>query len=395
MASDKKLTQQDAERQDAEDPLRHLRDEFRIPTRADLKKKRIRGSDSSEQTGEPAEPCTYLCGNSLGLQPKRTLQYVSRYLETWATQGVFGHFKRMEDALTPPWLDLVNDEATKKQMGDIVGALPEEVAIMQTLTANIHLLMASFYRPTKDKYKILIEGKAFPSDHYAILSQLAHHNIDPENMITITPPSGAHTLFTSHILSTIDEHASSTALILLPGIQFYTGQFFDIQRITAHAHSHGITCGWDLAHAAGNVPLQLHAWDVDFAAWCSYKYLNSGPGAIAGLFVHEKHGKVTSADAGGYLPRLSGWWGSDVGSRFKMENQFVPIPGAAGWQLSNPSAIDATAVLASLSVFGTTSMEELRRKSLGLTGYLEGLLKQADGMGTLYDIITPGNPEER
>ncbi|KAF1987262.1 kynureninase [Aulographum hederae CBS 113979] len=390
---------------DDQDPLRHLRNEFIIPSKDDLKRKRIAKDGLGEQEGSQV-PSTYLCGNSLGLQPRRTSIYIQKYLQTWATQGVMGHFKPLEDAVTPPWLNIVNDESSKEAMGRIVGAKQDEVAIMQTLTANLHFLLASFFKPTKEKYKIVIESKAFPSDHYAVLSHLAHHALPSSAMITIDPPSADSPLLpTSHIISVIDEHAADTALILLPGIQFYTGQFFDIKVITAHAHSLGITIGWDLAHAVGNVPLQLHDWDVDFAAWCSYKYLNSGPGAIAGLFVHENHGKVGHAedDTEGYkyLPRLSGWWGSDKGSRFAMTNEFVPIPGAAGWQLSNPSAIDSTAVLASLSVFSETSMDKLRQKSLKLTAYLEHLLTDeppqgsGDDLRQLYTIITPRNPEER
>ncbi|KAJ9659904.1 Kynureninase (L-kynurenine hydrolase) [Coniosporium apollinis] len=389
---------------DAKDPLRHLRDEFHIPTKADLKRKKLEPDDEDDNP-EALESCTYLCGNSLGLQPKRTFDYIYKYLSTWATKGVYGHFKELEDAMSPPWVHM--DDAVKGQTAKIVGALPSEVAVMESLTVNLHLLMASFYRPTKERYKIIIESKAFPSDHYAALSQLAHHGHPPSGLICISPPSPDSTplLTTSHILSTIEAHASTTALILLPGIQFYTGQLLDIATITAFAHKHNITIGWDLAHATGNVPLQLHDWDVDFAAWCNYKYMNSGPGAIGGLFVHERHGRVDQGDgenggAGSYTPRLSGWWGSDKASRFRMENRFVPMPGAAGWQVSNPSAVDMTAVLASLSVFGMTDMEALRGKSLKLTGYLERLLLETPWDGGKegrrpYTIITPSNKAER
>jgi len=303
----------------------------------------------------------------------------------------------MDNSEIPPWLHM--DNATTKQTAEIVGALSSEVAIMETLTANLHLLMASFYRPTSERYKVIIEGKAFPSDHYAVESQIRHHNLQPSlAMILIEPPSSASPLLpTSHILSIIDTHASSTALLLLPGIQFYTGQFLDIKTITASAQSKGIIVGWDLAHAVGNVPMKLHDWNVDFAAWCNYKYMNCGPGAIGGLFVHSRHSQ--SGKAGDYRPRLSGWWGSDKSTRFAMDNNFNPIPGAAGFQLSNPSALDLSAVLASLSIFAQTDMEALRAKSVKLTGYLEHLLTRyplnTASSDKSYTIITPSNPDER
>jgi kynureninase len=285
-----------------------------------------------------------------------------------------------------------------------VGALPSEVAIMESLTANLHFLMASFYKPTKERYKIILEGKAFPSDHYAVGSQIRHHSLDPaEAMILISPPEGSKSplLRTDHILNIIDTHAESTALLLLPGVQFYTGQYFDIPTITTYAQERGITVGWDLAHAVGNVPLQLHDWNVDFAAWCNYKYMNCGPGAIGGLFVHEKHGQVdetsgeTKGVETGYTPRLAGWWGSSKSTRFAMTNQFSPIPGAAGWQVSNPSAIDTSAVLASLEVFGMTDIASLREKSLKITGYLEDLLLATSEQDRRYEIITPKEQEQR
>jgi len=337
---------------------------------------------------------------------------VNAHLNLWATKGVYGHFKDIQASQIPPWVHI--DDATLPQTSAIVGAQPSEVAVMESLTANLHLLMASFYRPTQTRYKIILEGKAFPSDHYAVESQIRHHNLDPTTaMILISPPTSSSSplLPTKHILSVIDAHADSAALLLLPGVQFYTGQLFDIRTITAHAHARGITVGWDLAHAVGNVPLSLHDWDVDFAAWCNYKYMNCGPGAIGGLFVHERHGTVTSsggsnggngtaADGEGktepqYTPRLSGWWGSDKSSRFAMTNRFTPIPGAAGWQLSNPSAIDTASVLASLAVFAQTDMHSLRTKSLALTGYLEKLLHATKPEERLFEIITPTDPAQR
>ncbi|CBY00005.1 Kynureninase 1 [Plenodomus lingam] len=398
-----------AKAEDAKDPLSKLREEFWIPTKGDLRNKKF-GHQKHPTRNDDGEDSIYLCGNSLGLQPRRTKEYVNRYMDTWASKGVFGHFTDYEGGL-PPWLHI--DDVVKEQTAKIVGALSSEVVVMETLTANLHLLMASFYKPSKDRWKIIIEGKAFPSDHYAALSQIAHHNLDPSALITIDPPSSSSPyLSTEHILSIISQHAATTALVLLPGIQFYSGQYFDIELITRHCHALGITVGWDLAHATGNVPLKLHDWNVDFAAWCNYKYMNGGPGVIGGLFVHERHGTVekpsttprnpnTSKDSRNqsteliYRPRLSGWWGSDKSSRFAMSNTFIPIPGASGYQLSNPSALDITSVMASLDVFSLTSIDALRQRSLRLTGYLEARLLRYPGGNPPYTIITPANPAER
>lgn len=342
--------------------------------------------------------------------------YIKNYLDTWAQQGVYGHFKQLSDQKTLPWVDI--DEQASEEMSKIVGADPSEVAVMQTLTSNLHFLLASFYRPNKQRYKIIIEGKAFPSDHYAVQSAIHHHNLHPSNALVIMEPSDAqkHYYSTAHVKRTIEQHASSTALLLLPGIHFYSGQYFDIPTITSFAQSLGITVGWDLAHAAGNVPLHLHDWNVDFAVWCTYKYLNAGPGAIAGMFVHSKNSQVhppleegskewlEAEERGdmdaqlGYRRRLSGWWGSDKSSRFRMENRFVPIPGAAGWQVSNPSVLDTTSVIASLSLFNQVGMEKLREKSERLTCYLEWLLLNWDMRDLAerpYTLLTPTNPEER
>ena len=358
------------------------------------------------ESEDDATPCTYLCGNSLGLQPRAVQKYTQAQLSLWATKGVYGHFKEVSDSLVPPWLHI--DDVAAGPMARVVGALPGEVAVMNTLTANLHLLMASFYRPDGKRYKIVIESKAFPSDHFAVESQLRHHGLDPaEALVLLEPPPDESSLLpTSHILSQIQGHAETTALLLLPGVQFYTGQYFDMAGITAFAQSKGIMVGWDLAHAVGNVLLRLHDWGVDFAAWCNYKYMNSGPGAIAGLFVHERHGGskgapesseapngVVEQNSSSFRHRLSGWWGSDKASRFAMTNRFDPIPGAAGFQLSNPSALDLSAVLASLSIFEQIDVEELRVKSLKLTGYLEELLDSVEDPP--YDIITPRDPAER
>lgn len=395
-----------AQIEDRSNPADSFRDQFIIPTKTDLSRGTIaRGNESEDRE---SQSCTYLCGNSLGLQPVLTRKYFDEYLSTWSQKGVFGHFKPVSDSHLAPWLHV--DDDVRADMAAIVGAKEEEVAVMQTLTANLHLLMCSFYRPTPDRRKILIEGKAFPSDHFAVESQLRMHSYDPaDSLILLEPPSPPSLIIpTEYILKTIDAHASELALILLPGIQYYTGQFFDIATITAHAHSKGITIGWDLAHAAGNVPLELHAWDVDFAAWCTYKYLNCGPGSIGACFVHERHGRVTTTTTGSsgqssYRPRLAGWWGSQKTTRFQMANVFTPIPGAAGFELSNPSVADTTAVRASLDVFKQTSVAVLRARSLRLTGDLEARLdalaaeqeKEGGRSGALFEIITPRDPEQR
>ncbi|KAL9004965.1 MAG: hypothetical protein Q9188_002246 [Gyalolechia gomerana] len=393
---------------DGLDDLQHLRSEFIIPTKNDLKRRTLSQQGLSNESHE--EPCIYLCGNSLGLQPRHTADLITNHLRAWASKGVFGHFKDHEDSRLPAFLEI--DDVAAQRMAPIVGASPTEVAIMETLTANLHLMMASFYRPSRGRYKIILEGKAFPSDHvsspqYAVESQIRHKGLDPEDaMILVEPadPSQA-TITTSQILSIIDKHASSTALILLPGVQYYTGQYFDIAKITAHAHYHKIAIGWDLAHAVGNVELNLHAWDVDFAVWCSYKYLNCGPGAIAGLFVHERHGQVeeSATDHGkvNFRHRLSGWWGGDKATRFQMGNRFVPIPGAAGFQVGNPCALAFCPLIASLELFEKTSMLAIRSKSVMLTNYLEELLHRsesrdvAEGRTCCFQIITPSNPAER
>ncbi|MCJ1476957.1 Kynureninase (L-kynurenine hydrolase) [Lambiella insularis] len=372
-----------AESLDIKDSLRHLRKEFLIPTKIDLKSNSL--ATSSHHNGSSDELSIYLCGNSLGLQPRRMSARIQEHLSAWATKGVLGHFLDHNDTPLPPFLHV--DDAAAEKMAPIVGALKSEVAVMETLTANIHLLMSSFYRPTKDRYKIVMEGKAFPSDRFAIESQIRHHGFNPKEAIILLEPDdpSSSTVTTSHVLSTIDANAASTALVWLPGIQYYTGQYWDIKTITAHAHSKDLLVGWDLAHAAGNVELYLHDWNVDCAAWCSYKYLNSGPGAIAGLFIHERHGKVDMQAAkqgkGGYRPRLN----------------FVPIPGAGGFQVGNPSALALTAVLASLEVFAETDMKSLRSKSVHITNYLEELLLQpsSNGSSKPYTIITPSDPEAR
>lgn len=304
---------------DAADPLSQVRSKFHIPTKADLKRPTLVKFDNEK----PSDESVYLCGNSLGLQPKSAADLIQNFLTQWRTKAVLGHFVGHEDSQLVPFLHIDDDAA--KLMAPIVGADPSEVAVMGTLTANLHLLMCSFYRPSKQgtgRYKILLEGKAFPSDHYAIESQIQYHGLDVKDAMIMLEPADptAPILSTEQILRTIDENANELALILLPGIQFYTGQYFDIKTITQHAQAHGILVGWDCAHAAGNVDLKLHDWNVDFAVWCTYKYLNSGPGAIAGAFVHERHGRVDMTAPEKYRPRLTGWWGDDKSSRFQMTN---------------------------------------------------------------------------
>ncbi|KAJ0308882.1 hypothetical protein COL516b_003437 [Colletotrichum fioriniae] len=338
------------------------------------------GSNSSLE--DDATPSVYFCGNSLGVPPKAVKDYIHAQLETWASIGVNGHFQGLENSPLVCWQDMAEDVA--KKSAAIVGALPEEVVMMNTLTANLHFLMASFYRPTEKKHKIILEWRPFPSDH------IQWHGLDPsKSMVQIQPDENFY-ISTDLILKTIDEHAEETALILLPGIQYYSGQLFDMPRITEYAQSKGIVIGWDLAHAAGNVELRLHDWNVDFAAWCTYKYQNAGPGSMAGAFVHEKHGKVDTSE---------GWYGGDKSVRFNMDNNFLPTVGAGGFQVSNPSAIDLASLSGALSVFSKTSMAELRTKSLVLTAYaehlLDGILADDTGSEPSFRVLTPRNAHER
>ncbi|RFU72606.1 kynureninase [Trichoderma arundinaceum] len=398
-----------AQRLDSQDALRHLRDEFILPTKASLKKRALDGSIAGEArsgtngvngASSGDEQGIYFVGNSLGAQPKAVRQYVNAQLETWASIGVNGHFQDMGESPLVQWQDMAEDCANKS--ADLVGASPSEIVYMSTLTVNLHMLMASFYKPDAKRHKVILEWKPFPSDHYAIESQIVWHGRDPvESMIKIEPDED-FLIPTEKVLATIDQHADSTALILLPGIQYYSGQFFDIPRITAYAQERGIVVGWDLAHAAGNVELKLHDWNVDFACWCTYKYINSGPGATGGAFVHERYGKVDfgeNSENPTYRPRLAGWYGGDKRVRFNMANTFVPTAGAAGYQVSNPSALDLASVAAALSVFNKTSMRDLRSKALVLTAYAEHLLDQinaeSDAAKPFFKIITPRDPAQR
>ncbi|ORY67803.1 kynureninase [Pseudomassariella vexata] len=379
---------------DAQDPI-NLRDQFILPTRASLKKKALNGTIpavSNSPSSDDDTACIYFVGNSLGAQPKAIRKCLDAQLETWASIGVNGHFSDMEDSPLTSWQDMAEDCA--KKSADIVGANPSEIVIMNTLTINLHLMMASFYKPEGKRNKIILEWKP-----YTIESQIRWHGLDPAETMVQIQPNEDYYISTEEILATIDKHADETALLLLPGIQFYSGQLFDMKRITAHAKAKGIVVGWDLAHAAGNVELYLHDWNVDFACWCTYKYINAGPGSIAGAFVHEKHGKVdfsAGTQTWQFRDRLAGWYGHDKRTRFNMDNKFQPTVGAGGYQVSNPSAIDLASLTGALSVFAQTKMKTLRSKALLLTAYAEHLLNKilVDKPGA-FRIITPKNPLER
>jgi kynureninase len=343
---------------DAADPIAHMREHFSIPKQA---------SGENEY---------YFTGNSLGLQPKLAREAVIELLDAWQQRGVKGHFEG-----DYPWMPY--HEFLTEQAAEIVGALPKEVVMMNSLTANLHFMMASFYQPTQQRSKILIEDHAFPSDHYAVESQLKHHNKNvDDNLLLWTPRAGEELLNYDDLWQIIEQHGDEIALILLPGVQYYTGQVLDMKRITEVAQAKGIKVGFDLAHAAGNIELSLHDWQVDFACWCSYKYLNSGAGSVAGCFVHQKHVENTE------LNRLAGWWGHDKSSRFKMENTFKPIPSAEGWQLSNPPVLSLAAVRGSFDTIKLAGgMKPLREKSLKLSQYLIDLI--AAELGSKIRIITP------
>jgi kynureninase len=326
--------------------------------------------------------CIYFSGHSLGLAPKKARRYVNQEISDWSSQGVEGHLHAQK-----PWL--YYHKFSKKMLAEIVGAKPSEVVAMNSLTVNLHLMMVSFYKPTSKRNKILVEAGAFPSDQYAIESQLRFHGLKPdEALIEVKPREGEFLLRTADIVDTIEKHSESIALILFGGVQYYTGQLFDLKKITEAGHKVGATVGFDLAHTVGNAELQLHKHNVDFAVWCSYKYLNSGPGGIAGAFIHERH---FSKD----LNRFAGWWGHDEKERFQMKKGFRPSPGADGWQVSNVPVFQAAAHLSSLEIFELAGMRPLRKKSLKLTGFLEFLLKEIDPSEKYFSIITPSDPEER
>ncbi len=352
-----------ASKMDEQDSLKHFREKFYIPQKPN------------------GEDVIYFTGNSLGLQPKQTRDYIEQELKDWETLGVEGHF-----AAKNPWMPY--HELLTEKMAKIVGAKPIETVVMNALTVNLHLLMVSFYRPTSERYKIIIEAGAFPSDQYAVKSHLKLHGFDIEkSLIELNPRQGEITLQTEDILATIEKNADSIALILLGGVNYYTGQKFDFEKITEAGHKIGAVVGFDLAHAAGNVELNLHDWNADFAAWCTYKYLNSGPGGIGGVFVHERHSEKFD------LPRLAGWWGHDKETRFLMDDEFVPIKGAEGWQLSNQPILLLASLRASLDIFEEAGMKNLIEKSRRLTGYLEFLLNEFHD--ERISVITPSDENQR
>lgn len=329
------------------------------------------------------ENVLYFCGNSLGLQPKTIRQALLNELDQWATHGVEGHFRG-----DMPWM--YYHKFLTGQSARLVGALPHEVVVMNTLTVNLHLMMVSFYRPVPERFKIIMEAGAFPSDQYAVESQVRWHGYDPATAIVeLAPRPGEDTLRTDDILQTIEKEGNNAALVMLGGVNYYTGQLYDMESIAAAAHRAGAYAGFDLAHAAGNAPLRLHDWNADFAVWCSYKYLNSGPGGPSGAFVHERHGDNPA------LPRFAGWWGHDESVRFQMKKGFRPMRGAEGWQISNAQIFSFAAHKASLDIFDAAGMENLRAKSLQLTGFLEFILDEINREKNLFRIITPRDPAKR
>jgi kynureninase len=353
-----------ARKLDKQDSLKSFRKQFHLP--------KVKGKQA-----------IYFTGNSLGLQPKSAKAFINQELEDWAALGVEGHTHAKR-----PWL--YYHKFSKKALAQLVGAKTSEVVSMNQLTVNLHLMLVSFYKPTKTRYKIITEAGAFSSDQYALESQLRFHNINPEvGLIELKPRDGEFTLRTEDILKAIDENKNELALVIFGAVQYYTGQFFKVKEITKAAHRAGAYAGFDLAHAMGNVPLQLHGDDVDFAVWCSYKYLNSGPGGMSGVFIHEKHASNFK------LPRFAGWWGHDEPNRFKMQKGFIPMKGVDGWQLSNYPVLSGAAHLASLELFEKAGIKNLRKKSILLTGFLEYLLKSIDNHSQYLTILTPDSIGER
>jgi len=349
---------------DAADPLAHLRDRFAFPP------PRHRGE------------VTYFVGNSLGLQPHASREALVAGLDKWAERGVRGHFESDR-----PWMSY--DESLARAMARIVGARPEEVVVMNSLTVNLHLMMVSFYRPTAERFKILVEDHAFPSDHFAVESQIRMHGFDPASaLVTVDPRDGEETLRPDDIVAAIHEHGPELALVLLPGVQYYTGQVLPMPEIVAAAHQVGATAGLDLAHAAGNVEMALHDWEVDFAAWCTYKYLNGGPGSTGGAFVHARHFLDRS------LPRLQGWWGHDKATRFEMKNEFIPIPTAEAWHISNGSVFAMAPLVGSLALFDEAGgMAPIRAKSEQMSRYMDYLLEAQ--LAGRVESITPRDLDQR
>jgi kynureninase len=352
-----------AKQLDQEDPISYLRNQFHIPR------------------DKHGKEWLYFTGNSLGLQPKITSKYIEQELHDWANFGVEGHFEAKN-----PWLSY--HELLTDTMAKVVGAKPIEVVVMNTLTTNLHLLMVSFYQPSKTKYKIIIEGDAFPSDRYAVQSQLSFHGFDPEEaLIEWKPKEGKELLELEDLKSILDSQGDEVALLLIGGVNYYTGQYLDIKKIAELGHAKKCMVGIDLAHGAGNIQPNLHDSSIDFAAWCTYKYLNSGPGSLSGLFVHEKHAQRKD------LPRFAGWWNHNKETRFNMRQPFDVMEGAEGWQLSNPPILSMAAVKASLDIFEKVGMDALVKKSKKLTGFFEYLVNEI--ASDTIKIITPTNPNER
>ncbi|UAB84549.1 kynureninase [Zunongwangia sp. SCSIO 43204] len=354
-----------AQQLDAKDPLAKYRNEFIFP--------QINNKDA-----------IYFTGNSLGLQPRSAQNYVNEIMSDWGNLAVEGHFQAEK-----PWWDY--HERFAEQLSKVVGAKPKEVTVMNTLTVNLHLMMVSFYRPTKKRYKIICEEKAFPSDQYMISSQVRFHGFDPEDAIVeLKKRDGEHNFRTEDILAKIEEVGEECALVLIGGVNYYTGQVFDMKTITEAGHKVGAFVGWDLAHAAGNIKLELHDWDVDFAAWCSYKYMNSGPGSASGCFVNEKYHNQKD------IPRFEGWWGHNKDRRFLMEPEFQPEDGANAWQISNAPVLALAPYLASLQMFDEVGMDALIEKRNKIVAYLEFILHEIDKeVDSTFEVITPANKEER
>jgi kynureninase len=355
-----------AKQLDEQDELKHFRELFYFPV-------------------ANGKEVIYFTGNSLGLQPKTTQDYVVDELEDWATFGVEGHLHARK-----PWLPY--HEIFPKQLSKIIGCKENEVVVMNSLTVNLHLLLVTFYRPAKERYKIICEAKAFPSDLYALESQVKYHGFNPDDaIIEVQPREGDHTIRQEDIIAAIKQSKNQTALVLFGGVNYYTGQLFDMKDITEAAHSVGAYAGFDLAHAAGNVELHLHDWDIDFACWCSYKYLNSGPGGVGGIYIHEKHASNTS------LPRFAGWWGYTKETRFKMNKGFEAIPTAEGWQLSNAPVLSMAAHKAALDIFEEAGIDKLHTKRRLMSGYLHYILNELNGRKNekFMEIITPGNKNKR
>jgi kynureninase len=353
-----------AQKLDAQDPLATYRDRFHIPKMPDGREH------------------LYFCGNSLGLQPKSVRAFVEQELSDWEKLGVEGHLHARN-----PWLPY--HEFCTESMARVVGGLPSEVVVMNSLTVNLHLLMVSFYRPTAKRHKIIIEADAFPSDRYAVMSQIQFHGLDPKtSLIELRSKSGHPVIPTEEILEVIEREGDTVALVMLGGVNYYSGQAFEMEKITRAAHAKGCVVGFDLAHGAGNLHLRLHDWGPDFACWCGYKYLNSGPGGLSGIFVHARHAEDFT------LPRFAGWWGHNKDNRFKMPPYFEPLSGAEGWQLSNPPILALAALRASLEIFDEVGMAALRQKSELLTGYLEWLILEKN-VDQNIRIITPSDPTQR